>query len=131
MSRDDINNDTNDLYKEFDYDEDKMEFDDTQEEDGDEIEEYATEAEEDLVEQDDISDDEPLLDTDNLEVQIRCEIGKVSLSLAELSKIKIGDTIEFMRWPTQLVKLSVNNNYFAQGLLVEINGMLGVKIIKK
>jgi len=70
MSRDDINNDTNDLYKEFDYDEDKMEFDDTQEEDGDEIEEYATEAEEDLVEQDDISDDEPLLDTDNLEVYL-------------------------------------------------------------
>lgn len=65
----------------------------------------------------------------DVSVSIRCEIGVVNLSLHDLHNLKIGDTVDFMRWPG-FVRLSANNVTFAEGVLVEVNGMLGVKITK-
>lgn len=64
---------------------------------------------------------------DEIKFQISCEIGSISISLEELSKLKVGDCLEFIRWPGK-VKLKLNDYLFAEGYLVETEGMLGVKI---
>lgn len=69
------------------------------------------------------------LNTHDITVSVRCEIGSVNLSLHDLHSLKIGDTVDFMRWPG-FVRLSANNIIFAEGVLVDVNGMLGVKITK-
>lgn len=67
------------------------------------------------------------LSADELTFKITCEIGAATLSLAKLSTLKVGDCIDFMRWPGK-VKLKMNDYLFAEGYLVEVQGMLGVKI---
>lgn len=69
------------------------------------------------------------LNSSQITVSVRCEIGEVNLSLADLYNLKIGDSVDFMRWPG-FVKLSANNVIFAEGVLVEVNGLLAVKITK-
>ncbi len=63
-------------------------------------------------------------------LNVKCEIGTVSYSLADITKYQVGDIIEFTRWPNK-VKLTINGVSFAEGILVEVEGMLGVKIINK
>lgn len=58
---------------------------------------------------------------------IKCEIGHVEIALNDLLNLKIGDCLEFMRWPGK-VKLKLNDYLFAEGYLIEQEGMLGVKI---
>lgn len=64
---------------------------------------------------------------DEISFTVKCEIGHVAISLNELLNLKIGDCLEFMRWPGK-VKLKLNDYLFAEGYLVELDGMLGVKI---
>lgn len=71
-----------------------------------------------------------LISPQDVDVNIRCTIGNVNMNIDELLKLKIGDVIDFCRWPAT-VKLSVNNRFFAEGILVEIEGFLGVKITKR
>lgn len=61
---------------------------------------------------------------------VRCEIGMVNVSLEKLTQLKIGDVLELTRWPNT-VKLTANGAYFAEGILVEVEGMLGVKLTRK
>lgn len=72
----------------------------------------------------------PLLNSADIELMVSCEVGQVTLSLGQLMQLKVGDSLEFMRWPGK-VKLRVNNNLFAEGYMVEVNGMLGVKITNR
>ncbi len=61
---------------------------------------------------------------------VRCEIGMVNISLDKLSQLRVGDVIDLIRWPS-VVKLTANGAYFAEGVLVEVDGMLGVKLTRK
>lgn len=67
------------------------------------------------------------LDPEQLSFKVACEIGTTTISLAKLATLKAGDCIEFMRWPNK-VKLKLNDYLFAEGYLVEVEGMLGVKV---
>lgn len=64
----------------------------------------------------------------DVNLQVSCEIGAISITLDELSHLKVGDCLEFMHKANK-VKLRLNNTtVFAEGYLVDVNGMLGVKI---
>lgn len=71
--------------------------------------------------------DDKAVDMNAVKVQVTCEVGSVNMSMSELSNLKTGDFIEFCKWPNT-VKLKLNNSYIAQGYLVEVQGMLAVKI---
>ncbi len=88
-------------------------------------------VDEDVLE---IAEDIPLskkksgvIDMHTVKVQLKCEVGVVNISMAELSNIKVGDMVEFGKWPNT-VKLILNNSCIAEGYLVEVQGMLAVKI---
>jgi len=66
----------------------------------------------------------------SISFRVTCEVGQTSISLSELSNLKIGDCINFIKWPG-MVKLKLNDYLFAEGYLVEIDGMLGVKITNR
>jgi flagellar motor switch/type III secretory pathway protein FliN len=68
-----------------------------------------------------------VIDMNTVKVQLKCEVGVVSISMEELSNIKVGDMVEFGKWPNT-VKLILNNSCIAEGYLVEVQGMLAVKI---
>jgi flagellar motor switch/type III secretory pathway protein FliN len=70
-----------------------------------------------------------LLRPENLDVQIKCEVGKINISISQLLALKIGDTLTIDKWP-QTVKLIANGTFIAEGFLTEVNGMLAVKISK-
>lgn len=76
------------------------------------------------------TDKTALAATDLINLQLSCDIGAVSLSLAQINKLVVGDYVEFNKWPSK-VKLRLNGSLFAEGYLVEINGMIGVKITNK
>lgn len=66
----------------------------------------------------------------DINLTLKCEIGTISVSYAQLNSYKIGDVVEFMKWPGK-VKLSIHGAYIAEGILVDVEGMLGVKITNK
>lgn len=93
-------------------------------------------ADELLVEQTNVDEadiiytDHGRINPEDINLLVKCEIGQISISLEQLTKFKEGDTVELIRWPNK-VKLSANGAYFAEGVLVEVEGMLGVKITRK
>jgi flagellar motor switch/type III secretory pathway protein FliN len=102
---------------------------------------YENEVE-NLVE-DSMNDIENVMNNQNITIQsgdldilnstnfvLTCQVGEVNLSFRDLSNLKIGDSIDFIKWPGK-VKLFLNNLIFAEGYLVEIDNMLGVKITNR
>jgi flagellar motor switch protein FliN/FliY len=63
-------------------------------------------------------------------VNLAAVIGKTTMSLAELMKYRVGETIDLGRPPNETVDLVANGKLIARGELVEIDGKLGVKICK-
>lgn len=94
----------------------------------DEEDEFLEEEEGDDFQADD--SDDALISADDVSLHIKCEVGQITASLAELAKYKVGDIVDLVKWPGK-VKLSANGTYFAEGVLVEVSGMLGVKITNK
>jgi flagellar motor switch/type III secretory pathway protein FliN len=70
------------------------------------------------------------INPNQVNLNVKCEVGQVSLTLDDLMQLQTGSVVEMSRWPNQ-VKLSVNGVYIAEGMLVEIDGMLGVKITER
>ncbi len=73
---------------------------------------------------------EPIVSASTIDVVVRCEVGRVVLSIKDLLELRVGKTLTISNWP-QTVKLSANGVYIAEGFLVEVNEMLAVKITKK
>ena len=67
------------------------------------------------------------VDLKDVKVLVKCEVGSVNISVSELSKLKVGDMLEFNKWPNT-VKLLVNGACIAEGYLIEVQGMIAVKI---
>lgn len=63
-------------------------------------------------------------------VNLVAVIGKTTMSIAEIMKYRIGETIDLGRPPNETVDLVANGKLIARGELVEIDGKLGVKIMK-
>lgn len=73
----------------------------------------------------DISDLSP-----DVPVNLVAVIGKVTINVAELVKLHIGSVVDLGRSPGETVDLVANGRLIAKGELVDIDGKLGVKIIK-
>jgi len=63
-------------------------------------------------------------------VQVIAVIGKRGITIKELMELRMGQVIDLKRPPNETVDVVVNGKLFARGELVEIDGKLGVKIIK-
>jgi len=63
-------------------------------------------------------------------VQVIAVIGKRGVTLKELMELRQGQVIDLKRPPNETVDIVVNGKLFARGELVEIEGKMGVRIIK-
>lgn len=63
-------------------------------------------------------------------VKLVAVLGKKQIVLKDLLKMKVGQTIDLDRPPNEFVDLTANGKPIAKGELVEIDGKLGVRIIK-
>ena len=63
-------------------------------------------------------------------VQVIAVMGKRGMTIKELMEIRMGQVIDLKRPPNETVDVVVNGKLFARGELVEIDGKLGVRILK-
>jgi len=93
-----------------------------------------TNTSEHLLDDEDLTEDihttTPLVSPAQVELQVKCEVGRLSMSLNDLLQLRVGSVVDLVKWPSA-VKLSANGVYFAEGVLVELDGMLAVKITTK
>lgn len=68
--------------------------------------------------------------SEDVPVKLVAVLGKKELVLKDLLKFKVGQTIDLERAPNEFVDLTANGKLVAKGELVEIDGKLGVRIIK-
>lgn len=68
--------------------------------------------------------------TPDVPVNFVAVIGKVTTSVGELVKLRQGSVVELGRAPGETVDVVANGRLIARGELVEIDGKLGVRIIK-
>lgn len=69
-----------------------------------------------------------VIDPKDILINVRAEIGNVVLSIDKLLSLKSGDSIEFGELCSP-IKLTANGKNIAEGVLVNINNRVGVKII--
>lgn len=65
-----------------------------------------------------------------LPLTLVCEVGQVSLTLAEVRSLQTGSVLPLARGPQQAVDLKVNGRRVGQGELVRIDEQLGVRIVR-
>lgn len=78
---------------------------------------------------DPVSDEVMNLSAD-VPVQLVAVIGKTTISMKELVNYQMGQVIDLGRTPGEIVDLVASGKLFAKGELVEIEGKLGVRIVK-
>ncbi|GEM_PF-4488406 len=77
--------------------------------------------------QDDAGEDAVL---DDLTIELVCEVGRVSMTLAELKSLKVGSVLPMKRRAQQAVDLIVNGAKIGQGELVRLDDTLGVRVTR-
>jgi len=63
-------------------------------------------------------------------VNLVAVIGKTSTNVGDVMKYRMGSVIDLKRPPNEMVDLVANGRLIARGELVEMDGNLGVKVIK-
>ena len=66
----------------------------------------------------------------DLPVQLVVVMGRKGMTLKDLLDLKTGNVVELDRIPEEAVDLVANGKVIAKGELVEIDGKLGVRILK-
>lgn len=66
----------------------------------------------------------------DIPLQVSAVLGSREISLYELAALKSGEVVELTGAPNQVVDLMVNGRVIAKGELVEIDGKLGVRVLK-
>ncbi|OGQ05549.1 MAG: hypothetical protein A3F82_02625 [Deltaproteobacteria bacterium RIFCSPLOWO2_12_FULL_44_12] len=74
--------------------------------------------------------DEAVSMSEDVPVRLVAVLGQKKMVLKDLLKLKVGHAIDFERAPNEFVDLMANGKLVARGELVEIDGKLGVRIIK-
>lgn len=108
---------------------------DVGEEEEEEVSEELNEEEEDLalpeMEEEEEEKEEDMLDiAADVPIQVVAVMGKRNISIKELASLKLGEVIELNRPANEIVDLVAGGKLIAKGELVEIEGKLGVKIVK-
>ncbi len=65
-----------------------------------------------------------------LEIPVTVELARLSFTLDEVSSLKEGQIIELEKGQPELVDLSVDGKIVANGKLVDVEGKLGVRLLK-
>ncbi len=68
--------------------------------------------------------------TADVPVQVVAVMGKKTITVKDLISLKKGQVVELNRFPNEAIDLVANGKLMAKGELVEIDGKLGVQIIK-
>ena len=63
-------------------------------------------------------------------VQMVAVLAKKTITVKDLVQLKMGQVIEFNRYPNEAIDLVANGRLMAKGELVEIDGKLGIRLIK-
>lgn len=66
----------------------------------------------------------------SVEIPVLVEFARLNFALEELSQMKAGQIIEIKKSQAELVDLSVDGKIIANGKLVDVEGKLGVRILK-
>ncbi len=66
----------------------------------------------------------------SLEIPVVAEFARLNFTLEELSTLKEGQIIELEKSPPEVVDLSVDGKVIASGKLVDVEGKLGVQIVR-
>jgi len=74
--------------------------------------------------------DEAVHMSEDMPVKLVAVLGKKNILLKDLLRLKVGHSIDLERAPNEFVDLMANGKLVARGELVEIDGKLGVRIIK-
>ncbi|MFH1874118.1 MAG: FliM/FliN family flagellar motor switch protein [Pseudomonadota bacterium] len=74
--------------------------------------------------------EEVLAMSSDIPVQLVAVIGKTTISVKDLMNYQMGQVIDLGRPPGETVDLVASGKLFARGELVDIDGKLGVRIIK-
>ncbi|MBF0493122.1 MAG: FliM/FliN family flagellar motor switch protein [Deltaproteobacteria bacterium] len=68
--------------------------------------------------------------TSDIPVQIVAVLGKKSVTVKDVVSMKMGQVLELGKMPNEAIDLVANGKLIAKGELVEIDGRLGVRILK-
>ena len=68
--------------------------------------------------------------TADVPVQLVAVMGKKTMTIREIISMSKGQVVELNRFPNEAIDLVANGKLMAKGELVEIDGKLGVRIIK-
>jgi type III secretion protein Q len=79
---------------------------------------------------DGMQDDDAIGDPDELPVRLAFDVGRLDLSLGELRRFDAGSVLELPCSADALVRISANGRLIGQGALVDVNGRVGVRIVR-
>ena len=79
---------------------------------------------------DGMQDDDAIGDPDDLPVRLAFDVGRLDVSLGELRRLDAGSVLELNGSPEELVRISANGRLIGQGALVDVNGAVGVRIVR-
>lgn len=68
--------------------------------------------------------------TSDIPIQIVAVLGKKSTTVKEVVGLRMGQVVELGRLPNEAIDLVANGKLIAKGELVEVDGRLGVRILK-
>ncbi len=68
--------------------------------------------------------------TGDIPIQIVAVLGKKTVSVKEIVSLRMGQVVELGRLPNEAIDLVANGKLIAKGEVVEIDGRLGVRILK-
>lgn len=72
---------------------------------------------------------ETMADIESIEMEVTAQVGKISLTLAQLRQLGAGQVVEFPTSVETPARLTVGGKTFAVGELVDVGGRVGVRII--
>jgi type III secretion protein Q len=69
-------------------------------------------------------------DPDEIPVRITFDIGRIEIPLGELRRLGAGAVVELDRDIDQLVRISANGRPIGDGVLIDVEGRAGVRIVR-
>ena len=72
----------------------------------------------------------PAADPDDIPVALSFEVGRLTMPLGQLRRLGPGSVIELHRSRQELVEIAAHGRSIGQGELVEIEGAVGVRIVR-
>lgn len=67
--------------------------------------------------------------TDSIALRVGCEVGQVEISIDKLKNLSEGQTLQFNS-TAESVYITVNGVRMGEGMLVEVEGKVGVKVLR-